>query len=38
MRMADDGDNDWAKACVFDGDGGVNIIDPIFLVARQSHH
>jgi hypothetical protein len=38
MRTATDGDDKWAKACMVDGGGGVNIIDPIFLLARQSHH
>ncbi len=36
--MANDGNNKWAKACVVDGGGGVDIIDPICLLARQSHH
>jgi hypothetical protein len=37
MRMADEGNNEWATACVVYGGGGVDIIDPIFLLARQSH-
>jgi hypothetical protein len=38
MRMADNGKNEWAMAWVVDGGGGVNIIHPFFLLARQSHH
>jgi hypothetical protein len=38
MRTANDGNDKWATACVVDGGGGVNIVDPIFLLARQSHH
>jgi hypothetical protein len=36
--MTDNGDNEWVTACIVDGGGGVDIIDPIFLFARQSHH
>ncbi len=36
--MAVNGDNKWAMACIVDEGGGVDIIDPIFLLARQSHH
>ncbi len=38
MRMADDGNDEWATVCIVDGGGGVDIIDLIFLLARQSHH
>jgi hypothetical protein len=38
MRMANDGNNEWAMACVFDVGGGVDIIDSNFLLARQPHH
>jgi hypothetical protein len=38
MRMADIGNDEWATACIFDGGVGVDIISPIFLLARQSHH
>jgi hypothetical protein len=38
VRTADDGNSKWATVCVVDGGGGVNIIDTIFLLARQSHH
>ncbi len=38
MRTADDGDAEWATTCVVDGGGGIDIIDQIFLLARQSHH
>ncbi len=38
MRMANNGDDEWVTACVVDGGGGVDIIDPIFLLAKQSHH
>jgi hypothetical protein len=35
MRMANNRDNKWAMACIVDGGGGVNIIDPFFLLARR---
>jgi hypothetical protein len=38
MRTADDGNNEWATACVVYGGGGVDIIGPNFWLARQSHH
>ena len=38
MRTASNGDNEWATVCIVDGSGGVDIINPIFLLARQSHH
>jgi hypothetical protein len=38
MRMANDGNNEWAMVCVVDRGGGVDIIHLIFLLARQSHH
>ncbi len=38
MRMAEHGDDKRAMVCVVDGGGGVDIIDPNFLLARQSHH
>ncbi len=38
MRTADDGNDKWATVCIVDGGGGVDIIDPFFLLARQSHH
>jgi hypothetical protein len=38
MRMADNVDDEWATACVVHGGGGVDIINPIILLARQSHH
>jgi hypothetical protein len=38
MRMADNGNDKWATVCVVDGGGGVDIIELIFLLARQSHH
>jgi hypothetical protein len=38
MRTADDGDDEWGTACIVDGGGDVDIIDPIFLLARQSSH
>jgi hypothetical protein len=37
MRMADKGDDEWMSACVVYGGRGVDIIHPIFLLARQSH-
>ncbi len=38
MRTADDGNDMWATASIVDGGRGVNIINMIFLLARQSHH
>jgi hypothetical protein len=38
VRPAHDGDEEGVTACVLDGGGGVTIIDPFFLLARQSHH
>ncbi len=38
MRTVDNGNDEWATACIVDGAGGVDIIDPIILFARQSHH
>ncbi len=38
MRTASNGDNKWTTACLVDGVGGVDIISPFFLLARQSHH
>jgi hypothetical protein len=37
MRTANDGDNEWATACIVDGGGGVDIVNLNF-VGRQSHH
>jgi hypothetical protein len=37
MRTADKGNDEWATACIVYGCGGVNIIDPNFLLATQSH-
>ncbi len=34
MRMTDDCNDKWATACIFDGVGGVDIIDPNLLLAR----
>jgi hypothetical protein len=38
MRTANNGNNKWAMACVVYGGEGVDIISPIFWLARQSHH
>ncbi len=38
MRMADNGNDKWKRACIVDGGGGVNIINPNYLSARQSNH
>jgi hypothetical protein len=38
MRTANNGNNEWATACVVDGGGGVDIINPFFWLAGQSHH
>jgi hypothetical protein len=35
--MADNQDNEWATACIVDGGGGVNIIDPFFFCWQGSH-
>jgi hypothetical protein len=37
MRTADNGNDEWATACIIYGGGGVDIIGPEFLLARQSH-
>jgi hypothetical protein len=38
MRMANNSNNEWATVCIVDGGGGVDIIGPTFLLARQLHH
>jgi hypothetical protein len=37
MRMADNGEDKWATACIVYGDGGVDFINPFYLLVRQSH-
>ncbi len=34
MRMANNGDDEWGTACIVDGGGGGDIIDPIFFVGK----
>ncbi len=37
MRTANKGNDEWAMVCVVYGGGGVDIIQPIFLLARHTH-